>query len=123
MRHGTGARAGRGSTAAWIAGLLAIVVAGALAIAHYSGGGPELAARPGPATATAGRSQPGAGSALAGTASGRSGPAAVPSAGTAGGTGKAGAGRGAPGPGKPGPGEPGPGGSPGAPPPPPDGPR
>jgi hypothetical protein len=132
MRHGTGARAGRGSTAAWIAGLLAIVVAGALAIAHYSGGGPELAARPGPATATAGRSQPGAGSALAGTASGRSGPAAVPSAGTAGGTGKAGGGRGAPGQGKPGPGKPGqgkpgsgkpgPGGSPGAPPTPPDGP-
>jgi hypothetical protein len=109
MRHGTGALAGRRSTAAWIAGLLAIVVAGALAIVYYSGTGPELTASPGPATATAGRSQPGAGSALAGTASGGSAPTAVPSASTAGGTGKAGAGKagqGAPGTGKTGPGGP-----------------
>lgn len=109
MRYGTGALAGRRSTAAWIAGLLAIVVAGALAIVYYSGTGPELTASPGPATATAGRSQPGAGSALAGTASGGSAPTAVPSASTAGGTGKAGAGKagqGAPGTGKTGPGGP-----------------
>jgi autotransporter family porin len=102
-------------------------VAGALAIVHYSGTGQELAASPGSATATAGHSGPGAGSALAGTVRGGSAPAAAPSAGTAGGTGKAGPG--APGTGKAGPaagksgrgapgtGKPGPGGSPAAPPP------
>jgi len=128
MRHGTSARTGRRPAAAWIAGLLAIAVAGALAIVHYSGAGQKLTASPGPAAATAGHSRPGAGSALAGTARGGSAPAAVPPAGTAGGTGKAGPGApgtgkadpgaGKPGRGAPGTGKPGPGGSPAAPPPP-----
>jgi autotransporter family porin len=93
MRHGTGTRAGRRPAAAWIAGLLAIVVAGSLAIAHYSGLGQKLAASSGSAAATADRSQPGAGSALAGPARGGDTPAAG-GTGKAGRTGKAGPGAG-----------------------------
>jgi hypothetical protein len=96
MRHGTGARAGRRPTAAWIAGLLAIVVAGALVIAHYSGIGPKLAGGTSPAAATADHAKAGAnagagagaGSALAGPARGGDAPAAG-GAGKAGATGKA----------------------------------